>query len=477
MLWKDSTGAPIPWLATDWERSPDGLEWRFTLREGVTWQDGRPLTADDVVFTFDYLTNGPGKANPGVFGPVPGMQVVAADQRVVVFRLPSPIAPFEVTVAGRVPIIPKHIWSEVADPVRWRDPRALIGSGPYRLESLDEATGSYLFSANDSYFLGPPVVRRLEFVPAADPLVSLLRDGVDTAGPGFEQGVPEGLLDRFDDPRFGTIDAPGEVTTAVHFNLARGFPYNDRNFRHAVAYAVDRKDLVKRILLGRGEPGSLGGLAPSNAFAASGLPSYDRDIARSRALLDQIGLRDVTGDGMRDLPNGSPFVAELLTTPRWNPKTADLTKEHLREVGIDVRITSADYPAFNEATSDAKYDMALIAYGGMGGDPDFLRTRLSSQVKPRVFSRVHGYVNPRFDELAGRQLTIVDTDERKRVVQEMQRIVAEDVPTIPLYLADRTQIFVRSVFDQWYFTPGGVFGGYPGVLNKHVFVTGKKAGF
>ena len=65
LLWKDSTGQPIPWLAEAWEHSPDGREWRFTLREGVRWQDGQPLTAEDVVFTFDYLTNGEGKANPG----------------------------------------------------------------------------------------------------------------------------------------------------------------------------------------------------------------------------------------------------------------------------------------------------------------------------------------------------------------------------------------------------------------------------
>ena len=156
LLWKDSTGQPISWLAESWKRSDDGREWRFTLRDGVKWQDGQPLTADDVVFTFDYLSNGPGKANPGIFGPVPGMEVLAEGPQVVVFRLPSPIAPFEVTVAGRVPILPKHIWSGVSDPVKWRDPKALVGSGPYRLVTYDQPTGSYLFTANESYFLGPP---------------------------------------------------------------------------------------------------------------------------------------------------------------------------------------------------------------------------------------------------------------------------------------------------------------------------------
>lgn len=244
-----------------------------------------------------------------------------------------------------------------------------------------------------------------------------------------------------------------------------------------MAYTVDRKDLVKRILLGQGQPGSLGGLAPSNTIAAEGLPAYDRGVAQARALLDELGLKDANGDRVRDLPDGRPFAPEVLTTPRWNPKTAELTKEHLREVGVNVRITSVDYLTFDASTADGKYEMALIAYGGMGGDPDGMRTRYSSRLKPRVFSRVHGYVNPQFDDLAARQLVAGELGERKQMVQEMQRIVAQDVPTIPLYLATRIQIFETSKFDQWYFTPGGVFGGYPGVLNKHVFVTGKKTGF
>jgi ABC-type oligopeptide transport system substrate-binding subunit len=114
---------------------------------------------------------------------------------------------------------------------------------------------------------------------------------------------------------------------------------------------------------------------------------------------------------------------------------------------------------------------------GMGGDPDSLRTRLASNIQANSFTRIRGYNNPAFDEAANRQLLATTDADRKAAVQEMQRIVADDVPLISLYVPNRVQVFNKSLFDAWYYTPGGVFGGYPGVLNKHVFVTGKQSGF
>jgi peptide/nickel transport system substrate-binding protein len=477
LLWKDSTGEAIPWLASQYQRSPDGLEWRFTLRDDVRWHDGQALTADDVVFTFEYLTKGAGATAPGIFGRIDVKEVVAESPTVAVIRLNSPQAGFEISVAGRIPVIPRHIWSDVADPAKLRDPKALMGSGPYKMQSFDEASGNYLFVANESYFMGTPYVRRLEFVTVSDSLLALQRGDIDAGSPGSEEGMPEEALKPFETDRFEQLSGPGEWSRVLHFNMTKGFPYDNRDFRQAVAYAVDRKDMVKRILFDRGEPGSLGGLAPSHQFAATGLPAYDRDLAKARSLLDAAGLRDVNGDGVRDLPDGQPFKPELQTSSRFSSKTAELTKEYLREVGIDVTIRSLDSAAADDNAAKGNYEMALVGYGGLGGEPDLLRTRYSAQVRSASFNRVHGYQNAAFEELAARQLRVVDTEERKKAIQDMQRLLAEDVPTIPLYVPTRVHIYPANSFDAWYYTPGGVFGGYPGTINKHAFVTGKKVGF
>ncbi|HVL28579.1 MAG TPA: ABC transporter substrate-binding protein [Acidimicrobiales bacterium] len=483
LTWKDSTGQMMPWLASSWERSADGREWRFTLRDGVQWHDGQPLTAEDVRFTFDYLKNGAGSTSQANLGAVPIAGVTVEPPNVVVITLERPYAPFEENVAGRVSILPERVWSGVTEPARERGPHALTGTGPYRLEQFDQATGSYLFTANESYFLGPPVVKRLEFTPTGDDFAALQRGELHVAATGFaggasgaEEGLPDATLRLFEGNRFGRVEAPGEFVRALHFNLTRGFPYDDRRFRQAIAYAIDREDAVRRILFGRGSPGTTGGLAPSNPYAITDLPQYRRDVARANALLDEIGLRDVNGDGRRDLPDGSPFTPELQTNSRYNNDTPVVVREYLRDVGIDVQIRSLDLATADQNAAQGQYDMALVAYGGLGGDPDGLRTRLSSTVRAQSFQRIHGWNNPQFEQAAAAQLSATDPDQRRQLVAQMQRAVAEDVPLIQIYHPARIAIFDRSVFDQWYFTPGGVFGGYPGILNKHVVVTGKKTG-
>jgi peptide/nickel transport system substrate-binding protein len=118
--------------------------------------------------------------------------------------------------------------------------------------------------------------------------------------------------------------------------------------------------------------------------------------------------------------------------------------------------------------------MALIGYGGIMGDPDFLRRRFSSKSTGRSFSRVHGYKNSEFDNLADKQLTTIDPEKRKELVVKMQELLADDVPVIPLYVPTRIALFNAKVFDGWYYTPG--CSPCRATRNKHMFVTGKKTG-
>ena len=475
LLWPDSTGKPIPWLASKREHSADGKEWRFTLRDGIKWHDGRLLTADDVVFSFNYLISGAGKTARGILGPIEVKEVATDGANVVVIRLDRPSATFEESVASKVMIIPKHIWAEVPDPAKLRGPNAVMGSGPYKLVSHDEAAGSYLYVANDAYFLGPPVVRRLEFVPAPDELLALRR-GVIDAAEILEEGVPKEQLSAFEgQAKFGKLQGSGDWNLALHFNLTKGFPYNDKRFRQAVAYAIDRRDLVRRLLFGRGEPGSAGGLVPGNAFLAKGLPSYERDMVKAKALLDEAGLKDVNGDGLRESPDGKPFKQVLQTSARFSLKSAELIKEYLRGVGIDVVVKSQDRAAADTAAAEGNYTMALVGYGGGTGDPDFLRLRFSSQVKARSFSRAQGYKNAEFDELAEQQLVTLDENKRREIIAQMQKILAEELPLISLYVPARVSFFNKSLFDGWYYTPG--CSPCRGTRNKHMFVTGKRIGF
>ena len=472
LLWKDSSGKLMPWLATAWDRSADGTQYTFTLRDGVKWQDGQPFTADDVVFTFDYITKGPAKTALGVIGVVPVTEAVALSPNQVVLKMDKPFAPFPETVAGRVPIVPKHVWSTVTDPAKYRDPAALVGTGPYTLTSYDEAAGTYEYVANDGYWLGPPYVKKVQFVPAPNELLALQRGEIDIAN--VTETPDEVLAPLKKDPAYGLITAPGESTTALHFNVTKA-PFDDKRFRQAIAYTVDRNDLVKRILLGNGEPGFMGNVAASSPWAAPDLNPYNRDVAKAKALLDEMGVKDANGDGVRDLPSGESFAPELLITATQS-KTADLIKEYLRDVGLNLQIKSVDQASSDSAVTESRFEMALVGYGALGSDPDWLRQRLSSKVPSKSFLRIQGWNNPSFEDAAAKQLVTVDPTERLKLVQQMQRAVDEDVPVMALYLPTRTAVFNKAVFSEWYYTPGGVFGLYPHFLNKHALATGKQLG-
>jgi peptide/nickel transport system substrate-binding protein len=476
LLWEDSTGEPIPWLAKEWSRSPDGLEWRFTLRDNAKWQDGKPVTAEDVKFSFEYVTSGAAATVSRLAPSLDLKEVVAESPSSVVVRLNKPTAVFEEDVAMRLFIIPQHIWAPVTDPAKFREPAAVVGSGPYKLESIDEAAGSYLYTPNESFYLGSPYVKRLELVPAPDELLGLQRGAID-AGELLEDPAPEEQIKAFEaNKQFTKLEGTYDWMLALHINLAKGFPYDRKEFRQAVAYALDRKDMVARLLQGRGEPGSVGGLTPGHPLLAPDLPTYDRDVARAKSMLDALGMKDTNGDGLRELPDGTPNVVELQSNNRFTPKSAELAKEYLREVGIDVRVQILDKATADDSAGKGNYTMALIGYGGMTGDPDQnLRSRYAASPNSTSFTRAIGYRNQTVADLADRQLMTLDPEQRKSLVVEIQRLVAEDIPIIPLYTPRRMTFYKAGIFDNWYYTPGCT--PCRGTRNKHMLVTGKKTGF
>lgn len=475
LLWKDSTGKFIPWLASEWKGSSDGLTWTFTIRGNAKWHDGTPVTADDAAFTFRYFKSLPPQET-GLVGALPFIADATAAGDKVTIQLTTPYAPFEEYVAGRIPIIPRKVWEGVASPSRLRDERAVMGSGPYKLASWDQAQGAYRFTSNPDFYLGQPVVRELQFVPSSNDLLSLQSGGVDGGGPNLEQGLPKSTIDGFTGKgNYAVLRGYGGWTRGLFFNADRGFPYDQVAFRQAVAYAVDRKALVDRILYGQGVPGSLGTLSPDNSWLAPGLPTYEHDAGKAGSLLDSIGLK-AASSGMRAKPDGSAFSPVLTTSSQFSAETAQLIVNDLKAVGLDARLSSLDGPSADAASASGNYDLALVGYGGLIGDPDSMRTQLSPRFKSASFTRIHGYKNQKFADLADQQLHTADPIQRRHLIEEMQKLVAADVPLLQLYVPYGLFIYRKDKFTAWYYTPGGVFGGYPGTLNKQAFVTGHTTG-
>lgn len=472
LLWKDGSGQLLPWLARSFEASPDHLTYRFELRD-VRWSDGRPLTADDVVFTFDYYAAQETLPPPVIIQPPQGIvKVEAGGPTSVVITVASPQVTFLEQVAGAVPIVPRHVWSKIDDPVSVDDKKKLVGSGAFRLREYNGDGGSMLYTARDDFFLGPPFVKRIEYRAIEDPIAALASDQTDVArGLGLRQDA----LAPFGGDAFGMVTEQGSTTSPLYWNLGKEGALADVRFRRACAMAIDRQDLVDRLAAGRGVPGNPGFLSPTNPFFAP-VRLYDFDVAGANALLEGAGYRAGPGGTRRD-PRGNALSFELLMSNAEAP-LSELLVGALRRIGVELRpkLVEVGPQLFGNKLIGA-YDMAVLFFpgpgpGGPNADPDVLRLLFSSRVPPSL-QAASAYANPAFDELADKQRVAFDERERKDVVAQMQRLLADDLPILPLYYPETTTLFRKDVLDQWYATPGQ----FPTSQdNKQLFITGAKTG-
>ncbi len=477
LLWKDSTGRTLPWLARSYRRSADGLTYTFELRDGVKWHDGRPFTADDVAFTFEYFarqTLGPLiVAQP--FG-VKGAR--ATGPLTAEVQLDAPTVTFIDSVAGAVPMIPKHVWSSIADAPQAQDRKVLVGTGPYRLASFTAGEGALLYTANRDYFLGTPFIRRIELRPVDDELGALRAGEIDVAETASEGVGDDALADFRADGAYGLVEEKGTFTYPLIWNLGRGGALDDVRFRQACALAIDRDAIVQRLLTGNGQPGNPGFLPPGHPFHAD-VQQYAFDPGRAGRLLDAAGYPR-SGGGVRRHAGGESLSFTILTGNSPVPPVLDLLVQSLKAIGVELRAQSVDLPTLFGRQQKGADDVALSLYPGPGGtavnaDPDTLRTFYSSKLKGRL-QGAQGYVNANFDALAERQLVTPGRAERARILARMQAIVARDLPALPLYYPSLFTVYRKRAFDQWYLTPGGFAGGLTGVFNKQILVTGAKAG-
>lgn len=442
LLQEDPDTKMLPLLAQGYQRSPDGLTYTFTLRDGMRWQDGQPLTVDDVVFTYKYFMSQ--TLSPQLVArPTDVVDARATDARTVEIRLDKPAVTFPRYVAGQLPIVPRHIWSTIADAAKAQDTSVLVGSGPYRLESYTRGEGTYLFTANDDYFLGKPFVKRIEQRPQSDDLSALLANEIDVGATDIF-GVPTDTLAQFRaDKAFGIQEAKAIIAIPLRFNLTKGPALADVRFRQACARAINRGDIVQRLTKGNSIPGNPGYLPPTNPYYVP-VEQYPFDPAGANRMLDDAGYARGPG-GVRQGPDGKP-LRYTLTVVSGIPAVLELVTRDLKNIGVD--LTPKQVPLISLLGS-LDYDVAIGFDGDISGtsDPDHLRLVYSS--KSGTFQHPTGYANPRMDDLAERQVVTLDDAERRRLVGEIQGLAAQDVPVLPLYYPTEYSIFRRAVFDQW----------------------------
>jgi peptide/nickel transport system substrate-binding protein len=308
---KDSS--PVPGLADSWEHSKDGLTWTFHLNKDATWQDGKPVTSEDVAYTFNRIL----KEKQGLFIDYVKQidKIETPDKHTVVFTTKDPSVQM---LSMYVYILPKHIWEKVPpDETKTFPNQPAIGSGPF--QAVEWKKGQYArLKANPDYFRGAPKLDEIifQFYDNDDTMVQALKNGdVD-----YISGIPINLFKSLENQeRIVTNSAPDPGFTELGFNLyeptsevikefdapktTTGNPaLLDPKVREAINWAIDEDALTEKVLQGEGVPGST--LVPPVLakyhlkLDKSELQGFD--IERSKELLKQAGWKDTDGDGIVD---------------------------------------------------------------------------------------------------------------------------------------------------------------------------------
>jgi peptide/nickel transport system substrate-binding protein len=449
LVWKDQKGY-VPALADSWQLEDDAYV--FNLRKNVTWQDKEPFTANDVVFTINYI-----KEHPYQWvNSKPVKNAEALDDYTVKLYLNGSYAPFLDMVAGTLPILPEHIYKDVSDPAQFQDDKALIGTGPYKLLDYDKAQGTYLYEAYDDYYLGAPKVKQLKFVKVSSEMsATALENGdVDAAS------VPPEMADSLKGKGFEVLKGSHDGITKIMVNHKKK-PFSDAEFRQALYYAIDRQALVYTALRGYGIIASPGLFAQDSEWCNPNVEEYIYDPTKTGELLGELGY---TKDGQYFSKDGQPLEMEMLVTST-NERAGELIKKYLEQAGFKVTLRSVDSKTLDSLVGEWNFDMALNSHGGMGGDPEILNRIIGEGY---TFNSARYTTDLKLNDLLSREVSEMDQTKRKELVNEVQAVYAQDLPALPLYYSDSYWAHDGKV--DMYYTKQGVANGIPIAQNKQSFV-------
>ena len=463
------TQEPGPGLAESWSVAPDQKAWTFKLRQGVRWSDGEPLTADDVVFTWNDIMYNPefNRVTLELFRiRGQGFAVTKVDDFTVRVVTPEVFAPF-LEFFGSVPILPKHALETAVKakvfPAAYgvgSKPSRIIGCGPYRLKEF-RLGQSTLLERNPEYWMADRQGHRL---PAIDEVLFT----VVGSAPGAEVGASiGGKSDVCDAVRPQYYERFKQASATGHFQLvelgigperdflwfnqntgtdATGKPivepaklkwFRNKKFRQAFSCAIDRDRLVREAYGGRAQP-TYGFISTENPkWNNPNIPRFAFDPARARGLLAEIGIQDRNGDGIMKDADGKA-IEILFYSNIGNPareRAADMIRGDLGKLGIKLIYMPIDYRALVERINVSfDYECALMGLGGGGGDPASQMNVLRSSEELHQWFPLQKTPSTdweaRIDSLMDAQMRTLDFAQRKKYFDEVQVILADELPMV-----------------------------------------------
>lgn len=416
-------------LAQSWQVSPDQKTITFTLKPGMKWADGAPLTSADVLFTWKVVTDENTRTPYGADYKLV-KRAEAPDPLTFRVTYEQPYAPALDSWAG-LQILPEHLLKgqDINTTAFARKP---VGSHYYQLDEWKHGERISL-KRNPNATQGTARIDHLvsRFIPdPASQFLELMADNIDIMNLNTIQYARILPARKELSSKVALYKELGNAYTYLGFNLKRK-PFDDKRVRQAINYAIDKQELIDGVLLGLGEP-IASPYKPGTRWTNPNLRPYPHDIAKARQLLKEAGFADTDGDGILD-KDGQPFSFEILTNQ--NPervKSATFIQRQLKQLGIETSIRQLEWASFIGRYIKTGDFQAVVLGWGLGYEPDQFNIWHSSQQEPGQFNFI-GYNNPKVDELLERGRLELDPDKRMTIYHTFAEELLEDSPIVYLF--------------------------------------------
>jgi peptide/nickel transport system substrate-binding protein len=420
----------VPWLATEFKwADPQNLS--FKVRDGVKWSDGEAFTPDDVVFTYNLLKKVPAFDQQGLWK---SLESVTANGNDIAFKFTTPSVPIFTRVIS-VNILPKHIWEKLDDPTTFTN-EAAIATGPFMPGSFN---GQLLvIKRNPNYWQADKIkVETIQFHQSAggNEVENLkLARGEYDFNAMFVPNIQQAYVAK--DPAHNHYWFPqgGEITLGMNLTKA---PFNDKEFRHAMAYAINREEISKKAVFGYVQPASQTGLTVPGQkdWIPADIPDlgvFPFDQAKALQILDAAGYKK-GADGKIMGKDGKPLELTFLVQNGWTDwiQASQIIQSNLNAMGFTVNVQTPDPSVVESRRAAADYDMLFAVHGGSCSMYDNYFYHLHSKSPPES-NYIH-HKNPEVDALIDQLQGALTVDDQKKIVGQLAKYSYENFPTVPLW--------------------------------------------
>jgi peptide/nickel transport system substrate-binding protein len=398
----------VPELAESWTVSDDKLTYTFKIRQGVTFHNGRALTADDVVYSYERIRNPETQSGWAyLFDPVD--KIEAPDESTVVISTKQIYAPLLTKLASQgTAIVPKE---DVEAGTLGQNPD---GTGPFKFVEFVPAD-HLTIARNETYWeAGLPYLDQVIFKPIPDETVK--QTNLETGNVDWTDGVPaKDANDLMQSQDLVVQQVAGTSYTYIGMNTTRK-PLDDKRVRQAISYALDREEVAAIASYDLAAPSQ--SPIPEGNFWRSEYAPYAQDVEKAKSLLNEAGL----GDG---------FQAEIMPAKDYaeTVRAAEAVQAQLQDVGIEITLRPLEWSTWLDEEGKGNYDMYICGWIGLVDPDDWF---YAQQYTKQIFNFT-GYSNPELDNLLDQGRQELDPNKRKEIYDQVQQILVDDLPYIYLF--------------------------------------------